>query len=370
MKQVKRTDSAFFTKEQRAILVAGLKEIPEIEIERFLITCERTGLDPFSRQIYGRPQNVKVRKPGAKKGDKDEWGWAKTLVIITSIDGLRSIAERSGEYRGQTPPEWHYLPTGASTPGWYDVCPIMRDGKGNPITQIDACRVGVKRKDFDAPVFGVANFDSFAVWEKGQDEKYYLGTFWKKMPEHMIAKVAEAQALRKAFPVLTDGLYIAEEIRDEDDEVVVPPGREAAASAPLPTDMKYVEGHGPNITAKSAGAASKPPEPKSQSTKQTETKQPQPEPKAQPAPTDEEKSPFGEDETEPASTASEQDWKNHTIEYITVAKYHRKRLGELTPEDIAKLKSSWVDKFADKIKQNPEKQKEADAITVAYNATK
>lgn len=371
MKAVKRTANDFFTPEQKKVLSAEFKGVSEIELERFFITCERTGLDPFSRQIYGRVQNSKV--PGSKTE------YVKKIVIITSIDGLRSIAERTGEYRGQTAPEWYYLPVGGNAPGWYDVCPIMRDQGHNPLTMIDACRVGVKRKDFDAPVFGIANFDSFAVWEKSDDGKYYLAKFWRAMPEHMIAKVAEAQAHRKAFPVLTQGVYITEEVRDDEEaEIIQPPSRQAAAEAPLPAGMKYVEGHGPKITAASAAAASQPTTPKSQSTV-TETPKPKEEPKPAPVKQEttagEDKSPFGEAEEpkapeNPAPAAPVAKWQSHVIEHISVAKYHKKKLGDLTPDDIAKLKSSWVDKFADKIKANPSKQAEADMIVTAYEATK
>src|SRR5690606_26643744 len=40
--------------------------------------------------------------------------------------------------------------------------------------------------------------------------------FWKDMPEHMLAKVAESQALRKAFPEDAGGIYSAEEMGQAD----------------------------------------------------------------------------------------------------------------------------------------------------------
>ena len=51
------------------------------ELRLFAYACQRTGLDPFSKQIYA-----------IKRGGK--------MTIQVSIDGLRSVAERTGELGG------------------------------------------------------------------------------------------------------------------------------------------------------------------------------------------------------------------------------------------------------------------------------
>ena len=55
------------------------------ELRLFAYACQRTGLDPFSKQIYA------IKRAGK-------------LTIQCGIDGLRAIAERTGELDGSTTP--------------------------------------------------------------------------------------------------------------------------------------------------------------------------------------------------------------------------------------------------------------------------
>ena len=140
------------------------------ELSLFITQCQRTGLDPLSRQIY----NI-------------ERGGKRTVQI--SIDGARLIAERSGKYSGQLGPFW----CGADAE-WVDVW-LKKEAPA-------AAKVGVLRNDFREPLFAVANFDAYNA--KNQ--------MWQKMPALMIAKCAEMLALRRAFPQELSGLYSAEEM--------------------------------------------------------------------------------------------------------------------------------------------------------------
>lgn len=63
------------------------------QFELFIEYCKRSNLDPLKRQIYSYAVNDKTT--GGKK-----------MVVLTSIDGYRSIALRTGRYMGQTPQEW------------------------------------------------------------------------------------------------------------------------------------------------------------------------------------------------------------------------------------------------------------------------
>ncbi len=156
------------------------------ELALFMGQCERTGLDPFSRQIYLVPRRSK---------NKQTQQWETTYQSLVSIDGFRVIAERSNKYAGQVGPYWC-----GDDGKWVDVWLEQRPPK--------ACRVGVLRSDFREPLWGVALFKSYA---QCFDDGNLMG-LWAKMPDVMIAKCAEALGLRKAFPNDLSGLYTGDEM--------------------------------------------------------------------------------------------------------------------------------------------------------------
>jgi phage recombination protein Bet len=136
------------------------------ELELFLYHAKRAGLDPLARQIYF------VKRKG--KG-----------TIQVGIDGLRLIADRTGLYAGNDDAEFD------------------SDAEGRPqrATVVVYKMVHGQRCPFSAT----------ARWEEyfpGEEQ----GFQWKKMPHVMLAKCAEAQALRKAFPMEMSGLYVHEEM--------------------------------------------------------------------------------------------------------------------------------------------------------------
>jgi phage recombination protein Bet len=138
--------------------------------------ARRYALDPFRRQI------VFEKRTSQKDG-------SSTVVPIVTIDGLRLTAERTGKYEGQTAPAW------CGTDGqWRDVWLE----KGQPA----AARVGVYRAGAREAIVAVARFGAYA----GRSET------WQSMGDVMLAKCAEALALRKAFPGETSGLYTDDEM--------------------------------------------------------------------------------------------------------------------------------------------------------------
>ena len=162
------------------------------EFELFAAICRRTGLDPFARQIYA------VKRYDSRQR-KD------VMQIQTGIDGLRLIAERSQHYAGQTPAEWC-----GQDGKWVDVW--LADGPPA------AARVGVIRDDFREPVYAVAKFSSYCATTKDGQPM----AMWRTMPEVMIAKCAEALAIRKAFPNDVSGVYTREEMAQQHNDTGPP----------------------------------------------------------------------------------------------------------------------------------------------------
>lgn len=178
--------SAGFSQEQidvikRTIAPAGTTDA---ELSLFLMVAQKTGLDPFSRQIYFSERKSQVNGQ-----------WTNKKTPETTIDGFRVIAERSGVYGGQLGPFWC-----AADGLWKDVW--LSDAFPS------AAKVGIIRKDFQEPLWGIALFDEYVQRNKeGQPN-----SMWTKMGANQLAKCAEALGLRKAFPRDLSGMYSREEM--------------------------------------------------------------------------------------------------------------------------------------------------------------
>lgn len=160
------------------------------ELQMFLYQAQRTGLDPLARQIIFQKYNT-------KDGPR--------VSIITTIDGYRLTADRTGKYAGND--DYHF---------------------NDDLSEFEHIK---QHKDGDYPITATATvwkivrgqrvpFSATARWDE-----YYPGEnkgfMWRKMPYLMLGKCAEALALRKAFPMELSGIYTQDEMAqaaDNDNE--------------------------------------------------------------------------------------------------------------------------------------------------------
>jgi phage recombination protein Bet len=196
------TPSAYTGAQLSLIKRTVAKDTNHDEFDLFMAVAAMKGLDPFSKQISAIVFNK-------DKPDK------RNMSIITTIDGMRAIAARSGRYRpDEEAPRYEYSdeakneatnPLGlvkAEVRIW--IADASRDGGWKPVA-------GVAYWDEFAPVKDEWAFDEASNRRKPTGKQTLDGN-WPKMGRIMLAKCAEAQALRKAFPENLSGLYEGSEL--------------------------------------------------------------------------------------------------------------------------------------------------------------
>ena len=145
-------------------------------IKMVLGYCKAAGLDPMRKPVHIVPM----------------WDSKESRmrdVIMPGVGLYRTDAARTGEYAGMHEPE--YGPDITETIG------------GQEITYPQWCRVTVSRR---MPSGDIVTFTAREFWKEnyavkgGKEKSIAPNAMWTKRPYGQIAKCAEAQALRKAFP--------------------------------------------------------------------------------------------------------------------------------------------------------------------------
>lgn len=140
------------------------------EFKIFCYAVKRTGLDPFMKQIHS------VKRWNSKTNKDD-------MSIQVGIDGYRLIADRTKLYAGN------------------DEAVFDNEKSPSKATVTVYKIVEGQRCPFTASA-------RWAEYYPGDKQ----GFMWKKMPCVMLGKVAEALALRKAFPAELSGVHTDEEM--------------------------------------------------------------------------------------------------------------------------------------------------------------
>lgn len=183
------------------------KDTNDVEFDLFISEARAYGLNPFQKQIISVVYN------------KDKPDKRQAIAIVTR-DGKRVMAHRCGDYRP------------ASEPAEYDADDSLK-GPTNP-QGIICASVRLWKQDRRGewfPVIGEAFWEEFAPivekWEYSHElgkraptgEMELQSGNWRKMPRLMIAKCAEAQALRAGWPETFGGVHFEEEMDQRAAEV-------------------------------------------------------------------------------------------------------------------------------------------------------
>ena len=161
-------------------------EATDAELKLFIYDNTRRGINPLDKMIHFTKRKGKY-------------------TPLVGIDFMRTRAAESGDYAGSDD--------------------AVFEGGERP----DSARVTVWRF-----VQGQrCGFTATARWSEYYPGDGDAGFLWRKMPHTMLAKCAEALALRKGFPQQISGLYTAEEMAQASEDAPPPRVQPIRSATPV-----------------------------------------------------------------------------------------------------------------------------------------
>ena len=197
------TPTPDYTREELSLIKAKFpRDLSENDFRAFLARAANAGLCPLRKQIMA----LAHRQKGSP---------IKAMTVIVTIDGFRSLAYRADPNHGSRIEYLHgdeqwklHPPLRGTAPA--AGCTVTR-GTGQAVTK-------------------VALFSEHGAGKTMN---------WQSMPNHMLGKVAEALALRSAFPMELSGLYSDEEIGSGSDSTPAPSPSPTPTPTPSQTCLLY-----------------------------------------------------------------------------------------------------------------------------------
>ena len=175
-----------FTNEQKQIIRRQF--FPPTASDSDMIYCMEVAkafkLNPILKQIYFVERRAKINNQ-----------WVCKVEPLAGRDSFLTLAHRSGEFAG------------IESETMIKEKPFFNGKEWRSRPELVAV-AKVFKKDCDKPFIVEVNYSEYAQ-KTSQGE---ITKFWREMPETMLKKVAESQALRKAFDIT--GLYSIDERND------------------------------------------------------------------------------------------------------------------------------------------------------------
>jgi len=213
---IEEEQTAWTPMQAAALAQLGVKDASDGDKAVFLHQCQRTGLDPFAKQIYmiGRNEKKSEKRPNGQWVDV----WTVKWTIQTGIEGWRVIRDRAERREGVRGILSRFT--------YYD----HDDNERRVWTQakapaaIEVTYTVVEAGGREVPYTSVLRFDEYVQTKENSNGQRYPIAQWATKPVHMLEKCTEADVYRKAFPQDYAGVYLDDAMPAPDDDA--PPAQQ------------------------------------------------------------------------------------------------------------------------------------------------